>query len=33
MAALEAASVHQDIVPFTRLLAESTTASARMHRA
>ena len=33
MAALEEASVRQDIVPFTRFLAESATASARMHRA
>jgi hypothetical protein len=33
MAALEEASVHQNIVPFTRFLAESATASARMHRA
>ena len=33
MAALEEASVRQDIVPFTRFLAESATASARKHRA
>ncbi len=33
MAAPEEASVRQDIVPFTRFLAESATASARMHRA
>ncbi|MDA8348162.1 MAG: Fic family protein, partial [Pseudomonadota bacterium] len=32
MAALEEASVRQDIVPITRFLAESATASARMHR-
>ena len=33
LAALEEASVRQDIVPFTRFLAESATASARLHRA
>ena len=33
LAALEEASVRQDIVPFTRFLAESATASGRLHRA